>query len=380
MEINAFLGFKNFKHYENGFEQIKEDFVQSGYERLLWRSSLEEFNSREITSKLITDSLQGRKVNPYVKAFLDQFNKVSDTKCVFIFPERISSNYFMTKDILEKNGAEIKVLENIFPDDDTINYIGIIDQQNKSAINLLFHVVYSGVLDENFGGYKLYGRDISYYDQFCASQDLIYSLQYTPETANTFNFNGYATRKDTNPFIIYFVRKMIEKLVEEKKFESEFEIYQSMVLDLMPFLEGVYQTTKSIAESSCYNWKEKKQELYSRLVANGTINTRWRNKASLYGLVRKLYPDAIYQYHSKWLGQQSLDIYILSKRIGIEYQGVQHYQAVEHFGGEENHQRQVVRDKIKHEKCKDNGVTLIEWNYNYDVTDENVKKMLSKLP
>ena len=53
---------------------------------------------------------------------------------------------------------------------------------------------------------------------------------------------------------------------------------------------------------------------------------------NLFKVVKKEYPDALYQYHSEWLGRQSLDIYIPSLRIGIEYQGIQHYEAVDYFG------------------------------------------------
>lgn len=53
----------------------------------------------------------------------------------------------------------------------------------------------------------------------------------------------------------------------------------------------------------------------------------------LFSLVHDSYGDAIYQYRTQWLGAQSLDVFIPSLNIGIEYQGRQHYEAIEYFGG-----------------------------------------------
>ena len=88
-------------------------------------------------------------------------------------------------------------------------------------------------------------------------------------------------------------------------------------------------------------------------------------------LVKSYFPNTIYQYRSIWLEGQSLDMYIPELSIGIEYQGVQHYEAVDVFGGVEGLQNAKRRDEIKRKKCKENGVKLVEWNYKTDITDIN---------
>ncbi len=60
----------------------------------------------------------------------------------------------------------------------------------------------------------------------------------------------------------------------------------------------------------------------------------------------------------EWLGRQTLDFYLPQYNIGIECQGGQHFQAVEHFGGEKEFKKTLRRDKIKKNKCDVNQLNL----------------------
>jgi len=62
------------------------------------------------------------------------------------------------------------------------------------------------------------------------------------------------------------------------------------------------------------------------------------------------------------------DFYIPSKRTCIEFDGVQHYQPVEHFGGLKAYESIKINDKIKEEYCEDNFINLIR--IRYDQFDE----------
>ena len=123
----------------------------------------------------------------------------------------------------------------------------------------------------------------------------------------------------------------------------------------------------------------KRTEIYSQLILQGQTSPKWKSEAQLYTLVSTMYPDAIYQYRSEWLRQQSLDIYIPSLSIGIEYQGKQHYEPIEHFGGEEHFKHQQENDAKKKHLCEKYGVALVEWPYTEEITEENVKKYISKV-
>ena len=60
----------------------------------------------------------------------------------------------------------------------------------------------------------------------------------------------------------------------------------------------------------------------------------------------------------------------------IEYNGIQHYQPVQFFGGEEAFELQTIRDKGLKELCDVNGINLIEVSYTLPFTE--IKSFLIK--
>lgn len=99
----------------------------------------------------------------------------------------------------------------------------------------------------------------------------------------------------------------------------------------------------------------------------------------MYKMTKELYPDAVYQYHCEWLGRQSLDVYIPSISVGIEYQGIQHYEPVEHFGGKHAYLHRVELDNQKRQLCATNKIKLLEWKYNSPLTKSALSKRIKEL-
>lgn len=64
------------------------------------------------------------------------------------------------------------------------------------------------------------------------------------------------------------------------------------------------------------------------------------------------------------------DFYLPDYNICIEYNGVQHYKPIEYFGGIENYNNQLIRDKIKNEYCIRNNIHLIIIKYDELVEDK----------
>ncbi|MGN9155168.1 hypothetical protein ACTM9K_16310 [Bariatricus sp. HCP3S3_E12] len=145
----------------------------------------------------------------------------------------------------------------------------------------------------------------------------------------------------------------------------------------MPFLQEMYLKAERY-EDGDYDWKTAKNKLMGDLIEKGTIKSKWKHEQSLFLLVKKEYPNAIFQYRPKWLSPQSLDIYIPELNTGIEYQGIQHYTEVEFFGGKKAFEHRVVLDKKKRDLCRKFKVRLIEWNYNIDITNKNLKQILKE--
>ena len=111
------------------------------------------------------------------------------------------------------------------------------------------------------------------------------------------------------------------------------------------------------------------------LKEHGKISSKWVNEFNLYMMVKAYFEDTIYQYRADWLEMQSLDIYIPRLKVAIEYQGQQHYEAIEFFGGTEALQYNIRRDELKREKCLRAGIKLIEWNYQTEVSEINFLSM-----
>ncbi len=92
-----------------------------------------------------------------------------------------------------------------------------------------------------------------------------------------------------------------------------------------------------------------------------------------------MYPDAQQHASPDWLKPQHLDVFVPSKNIAFEYQGRQHFEPVDFFGGKEAFEKAKKRDKRKRKKCEANGVRLIYWHYEEAIDQQIlVQKLGSK--
>lgn len=84
------------------------------------------------------------------------------------------------------------------------------------------------------------------------------------------------------------------------------------------------------------------------------------NEKVLYDFIKLNYNDAIHNYHnSEIFGRLSLDIYIPSLNVGIEFQGEQHFRPINYFGGNKSFQLILKRDRLKRQICNDNNIELL---------------------
>ena len=123
--------------------------------------------------------------------------------------------------------------------------------------------------------------------------------------------------------------------------------------------------------------RKKRNEIYFEIVEKGLTSNKWVSEQKAYMIVKSIFPDAIYQYTADWLKEQSLDIFIPSINVAIEYQGLQHFRAVDYFGGEVGFEKTKKRDEIKRNKCFEQGITLIEWNFNEPLSEEFIKSKIN---
>ena len=71
----------------------------------------------------------------------------------------------------------------------------------------------------------------------------------------------------------------------------------------------------------------------------------------------------------------SYDFYLPKQNVLIEYQGQQHYEAKDYFGGKEQLKKQQYHDKLKREYAQKYGYTLLEPTYKLD-NQEKINKYL----
>jgi len=106
---------------------------------------------------------------------------------------------------------------------------------------------------------------------------------------------------------------------------------------------------------------------------------KWKSEQMVYEIVKRLYKNhtVLYQYRPYFLhtdkGQMSYDVFICGLNVAIEYQGKQHFEPVEIFGGEDHFKAQTARDILKKELSEKNRVKLVYINYDDDISPDLIK-------
>jgi very-short-patch-repair endonuclease/predicted nucleic acid-binding Zn-ribbon protein len=82
-----------------------------------------------------------------------------------------------------------------------------------------------------------------------------------------------------------------------------------------------------------------------------------------------------YSFKDSSIKNLRFDFYIPEFNLAIEYDGIQHFKAIDYFGGDEVFLKIKKRDEIKNQYCKDNNINLLRipyWEFH------NIDKILSE--
>lgn len=111
------------------------------------------------------------------------------------------------------------------------------------------------------------------------------------------------------------------------------------------------------------------------------IGQSWFHEVELYKIAKTIFHDLSVQHHYKpeWLDGLELDIFIEELKIGIEYNGIQHYKPLDHWGGQEAFKKTKERDARKAQLCKENGILLIVFKYDESIDEANIRQKLRKV-
>ena len=104
-----------------------------------------------------------------------------------------------------------------------------------------------------------------------------------------------------------------------------------------------------------------------------------RQEEKIYKILREIYPDKVIRRHDrKTLKGLELDFNIPELRLGIEYDGEQHFDEELYnklYG--DGFEAQVRRDRQKDKLCRRKKIKLIRIKYDESLTKTNVKKLIS---
>jgi hypothetical protein len=106
------------------------------------------------------------------------------------------------------------------------------------------------------------------------------------------------------------------------------------------------------------------------------VGEGWIQETILFHKIQSVFSntEVIHQGSPQWLGRQRLDIWIPKWKVAVEYNGKQHYEAVDFFGGLEGLRKQQELDEQKAVLCTENGVRLFIVRYDEDI-DEAVLRI-----
>ena len=315
-----------------------------------------------------------------------QKNDNESKKLVYINEDVYMDNLILIN-YLKKN-SNIELIENEFNNDKTCNYVAKIDRNDKEKISFIEYILTKpkSTKNQNSLNFLIYGIPLKYITS------TILSKLDIKEKIITMIKNGDIIVQDKNKeekiikyiHMHYFIKndeyeKIISKLLSKYQ-TNEIGLliillykYGEELVFYLPDIENIKHIVSQYSvgiENNSNN--EYNQKTYDNLLLNlDDKNVKWKSELSMYKLLKNYFPDAIYQYRFKELGQQSLDVFIPSKNIAFEYQGQQHYQPIEIFGGKEHFEKQQQNDANKKRICEENNIILIEWKYN-----ENINKII----
>jgi hypothetical protein len=104
------------------------------------------------------------------------------------------------------------------------------------------------------------------------------------------------------------------------------------------------------------------------------IQTYLKNN-SIEFIRQKTFQDCKGKSGKKFCRKLPFDFYLPSQNIIIEYDGRQHFEPVEAFGGMDGFEATQLTDQIKNEYCKNNNIKLIR--ISYKLSDDEVIQYLS---
>jgi len=250
-----------------------------------------------------------------------------------------------------------------------------------SEINRQINNKYGGLLmmESKWSYEKLeaaYGIRVSYdiFRKYCKKFREIHLSAYT---------GGFRTTKGREEFKeeIKVVDVIIERMITKLKLGNVLDVYfylKEIEINMVEEYRKTYQEI-SLTPSKIKKHNIRLEQDYMNLIASGTVRTGFVAQAKMFELIKKRYKEAIPEHSPNFLEKQRYDVFIPELNVAFEYQGIQHYKAVEYFGGKKGLAETKKRDERKRELSYENNVRIIYWEYFEPVNDVVLDIKLSEV-
>ena len=340
---------------------------------VLWAIKAESDEATEAYKKETKPDLT-LTINPKFKKFVAQ--KKLGKQRYLCFTCDSSKQGQIVKWLMTK-GLPYTLMPNVFVDDDTVNIMVEVNMESSAREDVLY------LLSKYKSGYSIFNIPINHYLSAMNSYKARHEFKLNLPTLKEPQLKMCDTVLNTMRVKLGLTS---DELICEKVFKpilSLFYIgvnYNSNKEFGYAFIPMDNEGFDSIPNPFANKEELQKYEssLLARMKEDGVKISKWKNEVDLFLLIYQSYPDTIYQYHAPWLGSQSLDVYIPSLKLGFEYQGIQHFEPVDRFGGAEGFKSIQERDQRKKKLCEENGVQVIYWNYDEPVNDLVLQKKLEQ--
>lgn len=389
----------------NNYSYFTDDYIAKFNKDLI--NSYENNDSNLFIEKIITQGEFMQNIYNEIKANL------SENILVFMFNYTPCKNCDISKFVMEEYSYKYFLLDNIFPYDTSKNYYVIFRERDVFYARVFKHLVNSYKIYEtsihnivSFINYKdTYIGNIlyfllknSYRDDFKQCMDENINIYYISDKLSgiksichlwggvlnvSYDMHEYNMNKKVLEVPdLKDIRLIISYIRKNSNIDNELKLFIYLREHILYPMQKYFEETQSIFEryNMLYETKESKKErstIYSNLIKDKKIKSKWKSEQLLFRVIAEFFNDAIYQYHDDWLDRQTLDIYIPSLKLGIEYQGEQHFNEISVFGGEEGLKKTKERDIRKKSLCKKNGIKLMYWNYFEPINTITLREKLS---
>lgn len=321
--------------FENKFIDLKGN---DNYAFVLYFDLLEELN-RKMDLNVLIDSFENiKKYYPKVGGYIS---------------EKIIEEYENKKDY-EK--AWFYLRENKY-----ISVTSVWDYEQKLSRHLL-----DGHLIAEIGGYSHltdFGRNnIDSIKQIVVDYLSGYESKYNSSFFELFFDHGKLYKDLNNGYDPFYYKRFYKK-------EEEFYFYKKIDDDQLSMYNP--EVIRHVVEKAILNQfrfiLKESEDLYREKIGMPKIGEGWISETELFYKLADRFKKYEVLHHGKpsWIGRQHFDIYFPELNIAIEYQGQQHYQPIDYFGGVEAFKKNQERDENKRKLCLENNCILIYVEENY---------------